>query len=208
MAETRRTTTRRTATGSRSAYRAGTDRRNLYDTAGSAVPKPREIPERRVPDRREIERRRAREAEKKAREARRVQAERRAAMRAEREARPLSSQTQRNRQKAAGINRGFVMFIAVICVAILGVSVYYLQLKSEITASIRHVATLEAELNQLREDNDAYYSQVTSDVDMSMIKKIAIGRLGMKYPSEGQTETYTTARTNYMRQYQDIPDSK
>ena len=207
MAETRRTTTRRTAR-SGSAYRPNADRRNLYYTDGSAVPKHQEIPERRIPDRREIERRRAREAEKKAREARQAQAERRAARRAELEARPLSSRTQRNRQKAAGINRGFVAFIAVICVAVLGVSVYYLQLKSEITASIRHVGTLEAELNQLREDNDAYYSQVTSDVDMGTIKKIAIGRLGMKYPSEGQTETYTTARTNYMRQYQDLPDSK
>lgn len=172
---------------------------------GNAVRKVREVPQRRTIDREEIERRR-REAEKKARAARRAEAERRAARRAELEAQPLSQRAQRNRQKAAGMNRGFVLFIAVICMAILGFSVYYLQLKSEITAGIRRVASLEAEYNQLKEDNDAYYSQVTSNIDMSMIKKIAIGRLGMKNPSEGQTETYTTARSSYLRQYQDLSD--
>lgn len=70
------------------------------------------------------------------------------------------------------------------------------------------VATLEAELTQLKEDNDAYYSQVTSDVDLTEIKKIAIGRLGMKYPSKEQTMTYKTARSSYVRQYQDVPESK
>ena len=33
------------------------------------------------------------------------------------------------------------------------------------------VAALEEELSQLREDNDAYYSQVTSNVDLNLIKK-------------------------------------
>ena len=204
MAEGRRTGTNRNRTSYN--YRSGG--RNTYYIEGNAVRQPQEIPERKALSRREIERRREREAERKARARRQAEAERRAARLAELEARPLSVQAQKNRQKAAGMNSGFVVFLAVICVAILGVSVYYLQLKSEITANIRHVATLEAQLNQLREDNDAYYSQVTTNVDMSKIKKIAIGRLGMKYPSEGQTETYTTARSSYLRQYQDLPDSR
>ena len=70
------------------------------------------------------------------------------------------------------------------------------------------MAALESELSQLKEDNDAYYSQVTSNVDLTSIKKIAIGRLGMKYPSDDQTVTYETSRSSYVRQYQDVPDSK
>ncbi len=43
---------------------------------------------------------------------------------------------------------------------------------------MKNVANLESELAQLKEDNDAYYSQVTSAVDISEIKKKAIGELG------------------------------
>ena len=73
---------------------------------------------------------------------------------------------------------------------------------------MRSVANLEEELAQLKEDNDAYYSQVTSNVDLNQIKKTAIGRLGRRYPSDDQTVSYSTSGNSYVRQYQDVPDSK
>ena len=94
------------------------------------------------------------------------------------------------------------------CVAILFCSVKYLRYKSEITAKMSTVASLEEELASLKEDNDAYYSQVTSAVDISEIKKKAIGELGMKYPSEDQIQTYTTEGNSYVRQYQDVDTHK
>lgn len=120
----------------------------------------------------------------------------------------LSKSAQRNRERAMAMNRGFVVFLAAVSVAILFCCINYLQLKSQITASMKNVATLEAELTQLKEDNDAYESQVTSNTDLSAIKKIAIGRLGMKYPSDNQVMTYRTEGNSYVRQYQDIPESK
>lgn len=128
--------------------------------------------------------------------------------RAQLERRQVSREAIRNREKAMGMSRGFVVFLAAVSVAVLFFSIHYLQLKSQITARMREVAALESELSQLKEDNDAYYSQVTSNVDLTSIKKIAIGRLGMKYPSDDQTVTYETSRSSYVRQYQDIPDSK
>jgi cell division protein FtsL len=160
---------------------------------GSAVRKLQEVPDRRVQPGRPPQRRESSETEERVRRE---------------ESRTLSKNVQRNRARAAGINKGFVIFLSVVSIAILGVSVQYLQLKSQITSSMKQVASLESELTQLKEENDAYYSQVTNSVDMSKIKKIAIGRLGMKYPSEDQTETYQTARSSYVRQYQDIPESK
>lgn len=124
------------------------------------------------------------------------------------ENRRLSVQAQKNREKAKSMSPGFVLFLAAVSVAVLFVCIHYLQLKSEITSSMKNVASLEAELTELREDNDAYESQVTSSVDLNRIKKIAIGSLGMKYPSEDQIVTYTTARSSYVRQYQDIPETK
>ena len=122
--------------------------------------------------------------------------------------RQLSEAAQKNRQKATAMNWGFVVFLAVVCTAILFCSVNYLRYKSEITARMRSVANLEEELAQLKEDNDAYYSQVTSTVDLNQIKKTAIGRLGMRYPSDDQTVSYSTSGNSYVRQYQDVPDSK
>ncbi len=124
-----------------------------------------------------------------------------------RENRELSRETRKNREKAQSMNLGFVIFLAIVSVAILFVCVHYLQLKSELTSNKSHIASLEAQLTELKEDNDAYYNQVTSNVDLNRIKKIAIGRLGMKYPSEGQKRTYATESNSYVRQYQDVPTS-
>lgn len=123
-------------------------------------------------------------------------------------AKQLSREAQRNREKAMSMNRGFVVFLAAVSAAVLFFCVNYIQLKSEITGRMKDVAALESELTQLKEENDAYLSQVTSNVDLTKIKQTAIGRLGMKYPSDDQTMTYQTARSSYVRQYQDIPDSK
>ena len=122
--------------------------------------------------------------------------------------RQLSREAQRNREKAKSMGRGFVVFLAVVSVAVLFCCVNYLQLKSELTGKIKTVASLETELSQIKEDNNAYESQVTSDVDLNTIKKLAIGRLGMNYPTDEQKKTYTMPSNSYVRQYQDVPETK
>ena len=122
--------------------------------------------------------------------------------------RQLSREAQRNREKAKSMGRGFVVFLAVVSVAVLFCCVNYLQLKAELTGKIKNVASLETEWSQLKEENDAYESQVTSETDLNQIKKIAIGRLGMTYPSDTQKRTYSVPSSSYVRQYQDVPESK
>lgn len=106
------------------------------------------------------------------------------------------------------MNAGFVLFLTAVSVAILFFCVQYLQLKSEITTKLEAIASVESELSQLREDNDAYYSQITSTADLTEIKQKAMGELGMQYPTEDQIVTYETSRSSYVRQYQDVPDTK
>lgn len=122
--------------------------------------------------------------------------------------RQLSREAQRNREKAKSMGRGFVVFLAAVSVAVLFCCVNYLQLKSELTGKIKTVASLETELSQIKEDNNAYESQVTSDVDLNTIKKLAIGRLEMNYPKDDQKKTYTMPSNSYVRQYQEVPESK
>ena len=184
--------TTRSETARRSRTNARTNKGTYVD--GNTVRRLAEVPERtRQPGRQQTNRNR------------RVQA---SPAQVPKQKRQVSREAQNNRQKATAMNWGFVAFLAVVCVAILFCSVKYLRYKSEITAKMSTVATLEEELADLKEDNDAYYSQVTSNVDLNKIKQIALGRLGMKYPSDDQTVTYSTSGNSYVRQYQDIPDSK
>lgn len=117
----------------------------------------------------------------------------------------ISRETRRNREKAMSMGRGFVTFLAVVSVAVLFCCVNYLQLKAELTGRIKSVAGLESEWAQLKEENDAYESQVTSEVDLDQIREIAIGRLGMNYPTDSQKKTYSVPSSSYVRQYQDVP---
>ena len=50
-------------------------------------------------------------------------------------------------------------------------------------------------------------SQIKEDLH-TPIKKLAIGRLGMNYPKDDQKKTYTMPSNSYVRQYQEVPESK
>ena len=121
-----------------------------------------------------------------------------------RQGKSLSREARRNRAKANNMNRNFAIFLGVLGVIVVFCSINYLRLKTECTSKRSQVASLESQLAELKEDNDAYESQVISSVDLERIRKIAIGRLGMKYPSNQQTETYTTEGGSFVRQYQDV----
>ena len=120
----------------------------------------------------------------------------------------VSSQVKKNREKTMLISKGYVLFLTAACVLIVFCSIHYLRLQTEITSRKKTVAAMENELNQLKEENDAYYSQVTSGVDLTEIKEAAIGRLGMRLPDEDQIQTYETEGRSYVRQFQEVPDSK
>ena len=69
------------------------------------------------------------------------------------------------------------------------------------------MAARELELNQLKEDNDAYYSEVLTSVDLNEIRDKAINELGMQYATEDQIRYYTPGNNSYVRQYQDVPEN-
>ena len=52
----------------------------------------------------------------------------------------------------------------------------------------------------------ARYKQITTSVDLNAIKDAAINRLGMKYASQDQIVYYSVDKSNYMDQYDDIPE--
>ena len=127
----------------------------------------------------------------------------------ERENEPLrkvSTRTRKNRERARHMNIGSVLSMAVAIVAAGFILTWYLTLQSDITNSIKHIAALESELNELKRDNDENYNRITSDINLEEVKRVAIQELGMSYAKEGQIVIFNGEGSDYIRQTGDIPD--
>ena len=86
--------------------------------------------------------------------------------------------------------------------------VYYIGLQSDITNSVKHIATLERELNALKVANEEDYSRITSSVDLEEIRRIAIQELGMQYAQEGQIISFASENSDYVKQMAEIPQQE
>ena len=117
----------------------------------------------------------------------------------------VSVRTKRNRTKALEVDLTYVMFLAVMCLLTVFVCVRYLQLKEIITTQTRTNTKLTAELDTLKNENDALLENVTNEIDLDHIRDVAINELGMKYATEDQIVWYTTEDREYVHQFEDVP---
>ncbi len=120
-------------------------------------------------------------------------------------AKAVSVRTKKNRTKALEVDRTYVMFLAVMCLLTVFVCVRYLQLKEIITTQTRTNTKLTAELDTLRNENDALLENVTNEIDLNYIRDVAMNELGMKYATEDQIVWYTTEDREYVHQFEDVP---
>lgn len=117
----------------------------------------------------------------------------------------LSNATRKNREKAARMNLGYVLFLAAAMMVAAGVLIGYIRLQSDNTMAMEKIASMESELNDLRLKNNEDYSRAVSDVDLEEVKRIAMEELGMKYAEEGQIIKVEGAEDDYVRQYTEMP---
>lgn len=117
----------------------------------------------------------------------------------------LSNETRKNREKAHYMNFGYVLFLMAALIVSGVVLINYIQLQAEVRSNVKKIAAMESTLNSMQQENDETYSRLMSSVDLEEIKRIAIGELGMTYASEDQVITYSNERSDYVRQYSDIP---
>lgn len=118
----------------------------------------------------------------------------------------ISNRTRRNRERALHMNVGTVLSMAAAIVAAGLILTVYLTLQSDITNSIKHIASLESTLNEMKMENDENYSRITSSVDLEEVKRIAMQELGMRYAEEGQIIRFNGEGSDYIRQIGNIPD--
>ena len=70
--------------------------------------------------------------------------------------------------------------------------------------SVKHVAALQSQLNNLKTENDEMKNRIDSSINLEEIRRIAITELGMTYAGQGQIVEIPDDGSDYVRQYADI----
>ncbi len=113
---------------------------------------------------------------------------------------------KRNRERALHMSRSYVAFLT-LCVGVIAfAAVSLVQIQSQVTQRMEHIAALESQITDLKADNDARYKEIVTSVDLDYIKDVAVNELGMQYATEDQIIYYSVANDNFMDQYSDIPE--
>ena len=120
--------------------------------------------------------------------------------------RTSSRQVRKNRRHALHMNSAYVIFLAVAAVMALIVCVNYVQLQSRITSRSKNITAMQEELAELREENNTKYNAVMDSVNLEEIRDKAQNELGMVYASPEQIVEYNNPATDYVKQYEDIPE--
>ncbi len=103
------------------------------------------------------------------------------------------------------MSAGYVVFLVFSLLISAAVCIWYVRLRSELTASQKEISRLETTYNALKQSNDEEYDRIMASVDLESIKKRAMTEYGMKYPKEDQVVNISGADDDYVRQYGDIP---
>ena len=122
------------------------------------------------------------------------------------EVRKLSHTTRKNRDKALYMNLGYVVFLVAALISAAMILISYIRIQSDIIISVRNIASMESELNNLKLSNDEDYARAVSSVDLEEIRRVAIGELGMRYAKEGQIINVSSEGNDYVRQLSEIQE--
>ena len=78
--------------------------------------------------------------------------------------------------------------------------------QSSVTARLNHIESLEESIEKLKGDNDALLTRINTSVDLDYVYKVATEELGMVYANKDQVRLYNKTESEYVRQYEDIPE--
>lgn len=113
---------------------------------------------------------------------------------------------RKNRDRALYMNLPYVLFLSVALIITGIMLIGYLQAQSQLTVSVKRVAALESQLNDMKLANDEQLERINSALDMEEVKRIAVEELGMTYAKEGQVVVVSSEGSDYVRQLAKMSD--
>lgn len=124
----------------------------------------------------------------------------------ERPEKRTSRQVRRNRRQALRMSSAYVVFLTVAALMALIVCVNYVQLQSRITSRSKNITAMQEELADMKEENNTKYNAIMDSVNLDEIRDKAQTDLGMVYASPQQVVEYDNPATDYVKQYESIPE--
>lgn len=116
------------------------------------------------------------------------------------------TQIEAVRERSLSMNLRYVLFLTVAAVAVVTICVYFLKLQAISTKLQKRTVSLQTTLKDLKMENDIVYNEILSSVDLEKVRETAIDELGMSFPSQTQIAYYDAASSDYVKQYEEIPD--
>ncbi len=110
------------------------------------------------------------------------------------------------RERALSMNLNYVLFLTIAAVTVVAVCIYFLKLQATSTQLQKKTVSLQTNLKEIKMENDIVYNEILSGVDLEKVRETAIEDLGMTYPSEKQFVHYSPVSSDYVKQYEEIPD--
>ena len=91
--------------------------------------------------------------------------------------------------------------------AVFAICYQYLNVQSAIKTNSQTVVELQNQLNSLKAENNSHESEINAGIDYDAIYDTAVNELGMVYPSRSQVVGYDSKESEYVKQYQNIPNA-
>ncbi len=116
------------------------------------------------------------------------------------------TQVEQNRRRALSMNLRYVLFLTVAAVSVVMICIFYLKLQATSTQLQKRTVSLQSQLKNLQIENDIVYNEIISGVDLEQVREVATEQLGMTYPAQTQIVSYDAVSSDYVKQYEEIPD--
>ena len=113
---------------------------------------------------------------------------------------------RKNQERAMYMDLPYVIILTLASICTLYLCVNYLHIQSAITARMHNIEAMEEKLEKMRTENDALETSINTSIDLNEIYEIATKELGMVYAKKDQVLLYDKTESEYVRQYEDIPE--
>ena len=82
--------------------------------------------------------------------------------------------------------------------------VAYVHIQNQITTSMDNISGLEKQIAEIKTENAALKSRISTTANLAKIQKTAINELGMVYATSKQIVYYSVDDDDYMSQYEQV----
>ncbi|MGN0466921.1 MAG: hypothetical protein ACI4F9_11330 [Lachnospiraceae bacterium] len=119
----------------------------------------------------------------------------------------VSSYVKRNREKAMEFNASYTVVLTVALTAIVIICIAYLTGQNKLNTQINLITSKQKELAAIVNENHAKKANLEKSIDLEEIRDFAINSLGLQEPTQSQIIYYDGVNADYVKQYEQVPES-